>query len=916
VLFGRERECRQVEALVDEARASRSAALLVRGEPGIGKSALLQYAVKRADGMRVLAGTGVEAESELPFAGLHQLLWPVLDHADQLPGVQAAALRAAFGLSDETVPDRFLVSVAVLGLLTAVAEHEPLLCLVDDAQWLDGASADALVFVARRLEADAVAIVLAVREGAARRLDAAGLPELRLEGLAPADAAALLDDAGPLPPAVRDELVRAASGNPLALLELPGALTEDERAGRAPLRLELPLTEHIEEAFLARVRPLDDDVRRVLLLAAADDSGDVATVLRAADALGLPARALDAAEAADLVRTEGVAVRFRHPLVRSALYRAAPFTERRAAHLALAGALSGEADADRAAWHRAVVAAAPDDEVADALARTAHRARERGGYLAAARALERAAELDSDPRSATDRLLAAAAAAAHAGRSAHAEALLARAEPGVVDPERRAAAALVRGNVELAVGRPGEGHVVLADAARAVLPDDPATGLELLAIACVCATLSGELDGMRDVCALGAGVEPDPDDAGQMFLGRLLSGLASVMAGDVAAGAPLVEEALTIADSLPDPQSVALAGLGAVYLGDWARALRYRDRAIRLTRERGEIGRLPFILGARAIAALAEGRLGEAVGDADEALRLADDVGAVNYRSLPLASLAWVAGLRGDEDECRRRAEEVLGLSLEHGLAGAAAWATWSLAQLDIGRGRWGDALERLLAVETRPFGVPVHSAWDRVEAAVHAERPDIAERAIASLDAWAQSAHPPWLGAVLADCRGLTAGGPGDADAHFEAAVEALDAARPLDRARIRLHYGEHLRRERRRADARHQLRAAFDGFDALGATPWAERARRELRATGETARKRDVSPLAELTPQELQVARMVADGATNKAVAAQLYVSPRTVEYHLRKVFTKLGIASRSDLMRFELGEDVTAPPAATAP
>jgi DNA-binding CsgD family transcriptional regulator/tetratricopeptide (TPR) repeat protein len=907
VLLGRDGECAAIDGLLDGARASRSGALVLRGEAGIGKSALLDYAVRKADGMRVLTGSGVQTESELPFAGMHQLLWPLLDRANELPDVQAAALRGAFGLSADRVDDRFLVSAAMLGLLTTVADDEPMVCVVDDAHWLDDASADALVFTARRLQADPVALVVAAREGDARTFDAPGLPELRLGGLQAADAAALLDGKDSLPMVVREQLVEATGGNPLALLELPGALTDDERAGRAPLRPDLPLAERIERAFLARVEPLPENARRLLLLAAADDTGDTGTVLRAASTLDIDAAALDTAEKAGLLTTDRGLVRFRHPLVRSAVYRDAPFGERRAAHEALAAALSDDANADRAAWHRAVVATPPDDAVAEVLAATADRARHRGGYAAAERALERAAELGSDPVRRTDRLLAAAAAAALAGRPGRSEALLDRATPGIAEPTRQAEAARIRSQIEIAVGRPGEAHAVVADAARAVLPIDRRAGLELLAMTRTLASISGDFDAQVEASRIAAEIDPDPGDAEELFVVRLMTGFAKVIEGDAAAGAPLLEEALAVAESFDDPLQLDRAAAGAFILGDWVRALRFRDLAVRIARDRGALGLLPHILGFRAAVTLWDRRLADAATDASEGLRLAEDIGAENARAMPLAVLAWIAGLRGDEPECRRRAEGVLRLSLDRGLALPAGLATWALAQLDLALGRWDEAIARLIALEDQPY-LRVISAWDRVEAAIHTSNAEVAGRAVDLFAEWARGAAPPWATPVLADCRALTA--PAEqADAHFEAAMEAIDGARPLDRARIHLHYGEHLRRERRRIDARVHLREAFDGFDRLGVEPWAERARRELRATGETARKRDVSPLAELTPQELQVARLVGEGATNKAVAAQLFVSPKTVEYHLRKVFAKLGIASRTELIRLELGEQAGA-------
>jgi DNA-binding CsgD family transcriptional regulator len=918
VLLGRESECATIDRLLDGARASRSGTLVLRGEAGIGKSALLDYATRRADGMRVLSGAGVEAESELPFAGLHQLLWTVMDKADELPPVQAAALRGAFGLSADRVEDRFLVSVALLGVLTAVADDEPLLCVIDDAHWLDSGSAEALVFVARRLQADPVALLVAAREGDERRFEAPGLAELALGGLRDGDAVTLLDAAAELPAAVRDELVRATGGNPLALHELPAALTADQRAGRAPLDLDLPLTEGIERAFLARVRPLGDEARRLLLLAAADDTGDPGTVLRSAQALDIDAVAFDTVEGAGLLLTDGVQLRFRHPLLRSAVYRAASFGERRAAHEALAVALDNHANADRAAWHRAVVAMAPDDAAADGLAATADRAQRRGGHAAAARALERAADLDSDPQRRADHLLGAAVAAALAGHMGHAQTLLDRADSGSGDPLRRARAAKVRGQVELTVGRPAEAHVVLAAAAADVLALDRGVGLELLGLACVAAAISGELEGLVRTYQVAAAVEPDPDSDEQVFLVRLLGGLGrGITTGETYASVPLIEEALTRADALDDPRLVEMAGTSNIFLGNWPRARRFLERSIRLARERGALGVLPQTLGLRANVALWEGFFAEAAEGADEAVRLAEDIGAENARALPMTCLAWIAAMRGAEDECERLADEVLGLALERGLAMSAGLATWALAYLDLGLGRWDAALVRLISLmDTRPgFGhplLPIISAWDRAEAAVRVGRPDVAEGAVALLAIWVEGTAPPWAVPVLADCRALTADTPDAADAHFEAAIEGLDAARTIDRARIQLHYGEHLRRGRRRIDARAHLRDAFDGFERLGAAPWADRARRELRASGETARKRDLSPLAQLTPQELQVARLVGEGATNKAVAAQLFISPKTVEYHLRKVFDKLGIASRGELIRIELGERPEAQPA----
>jgi DNA-binding CsgD family transcriptional regulator len=416
------------------------------------------------------------------------------------------------------------------------------------------------------------------------------------------------------------------------------------------------------------------------------------------------------------------------------------------------------------------------------------------------------------------------------------------------------------------------------------------------------------------ISSMLAELDTEPRSDAELFPSRLMNGISRLMAGDAAAGVASIEEALALAESLEIVEQVQQAGGGAIFLGDWVRARRFFDRAIVLARDRGALGLLPETLGLRALIAMWERRLTDAAADADEAVRLADDIGAGNARALPVTVLAWLAGLRGDEAQCRHHADEVLALSLERGLALPAGLATWALAELDLAAGRWDEALLRLTAIEeVRPgFGhpfLPVLSSWDRVEAAVHAGRADVVERALERFAPWAEIAAAPWAAPVLADCRALAAA-PGAADAHFEAAIAAVDRAGPLDRARIHLHYGEYLRRERRRIDARLHLRAAFDGFEWLGAAPWAERAARELRATGEKARKRHLSPLAELTPQEIQVARLVGEGATNKDVASQLFVSPKTVEYHLRKVFAKLGISSRMELVGLELEQEAGAP------
>ena len=499
--------------------------------------------------------------------------------------------------------------------------------------------------------------------------------------------------------------------------------------------------------------------------------------------------------------------------MRSAVYRTAGFAERRAAHEALAGVLDDDADVDRRAWHRAAAATAPDDEAAEALALTADHAASRGGHTAAARALERAAELDSDASAAPSAWWRPPSLGA-GGRFGHAVALLDRAEPELRDPMVRGTAARVRGMVSMAVGRPADAYALLADAARTLLPVDRPGGLGLLMRACMAAAVSGEPDAIHRMLAE---LDTEARSDAERFPSLLMNGISRLIAGDAAAGAATIEEALALAEGLEIIEQVQQAGGGAIFVGDWGRARRYFDRAILMARDRGAVAVLLETLGLRAVIALWERRLADAAADADEALRLADDIGAGNPRAVPVTVLAWLAGLRGDEALCRRHADDVLALSMERGLALPAGLATWALAQLDLATGRWNEALLRLTAIEeVRPgFGhpfMPVLSSWDRIEAAVHAGRPDVAERSLARFAPWAQVAAAPWAAPVLADCRALAA--PADeADAHFEAAIEDVDRAVPLDRARIHLHYGEYLRRERRRIDARVHLRAAVDG-------------------------------------------------------------------------------------------------------
>ena len=912
MLFGREAELAAVEGLIARAGSSRSGTLVVRGEPGVGKSALLGHAIGHATGLRVLRAGGIEAESELAFAGLHQLVHSVLDRVGRLAEPQAAALAAALGLSRASVEDRFLIGVAVLGLLAEAAEEMPLVCVVDDAQWLDRPSADALTFAARRLEAEGVVLLFAARDGEVRRFEAEGLAELRLKVLGTEAAGALLAQhvTSTLSPEVRDRLVESAGGNPLALIELSGLLSAEQLAGRVALPDPLPQSTEIERVYLERARRLPAAAQRLLLLVAADDTGSLATVSRAATTLGIEPEALEAAEVAGLVRAFDGAVEFRHPLVRSTLYGDATFAQRQAVHRALAAVLDAEQDADRRAWHRAAASLGEDDEVADELEQAARRARHRSGFAAAGRALERAAELSSDAEARGRRLVAAAQDAWLAGRPEHALTLLDRVGGLVSDLAVRAEDMHLRGTIELRCGAPAEAATILAAGAAEIAPVAPAKAIEMLVEAAQAASYAGDaaqiVEFGRRASALSGDNEPD-----QRFTVDVIVGIGSLLAGDTAGGVPPLREALALAESFQDPRRLVHAGVCAGYLGEEATEHELYGRAVARARESGAVGTLPYVLEYLARSEAVDGRYAAAAAHATEGLRLARETGQQNSVCHLLASLALIAALQGREDECRSHAAQALDLATARGLGYQSALAEWALARLDLGLGRPAEALARLaeLAVagpgKSHPF-VKLVSSPDLVEAAVRAGQAAAAQAALLEFERFAREAAPPWALALVARCRGLLTAGDA-AERHF---LEALrrhgESARPFDRARTELVFGEYLRREGRRTHARAHLRSALDAFERLSAGAWAERARAELRASGETARKRSPRAIDELTPQELQITRLVAEGATNKEVAARLFLSPRTIDYHLRKVFSKLGISSRSELIRSSLEGD----------
>jgi DNA-binding CsgD family transcriptional regulator len=919
VLYGRDAERAEIGRLLDAARDSRSGALVLRGEPGIGKTALLLDARDRAGDMHVLTARGVESESELPFAALHQLLRPALDHMEKLPVPQASALRSALGLEAGRAEERFLVFAACLSLLSEMAERRPVLCLVDDAHWLDRGSADALLFVTRRLDAEGIVMLFAAREGEVRRFDAADVPSLMLEGLEPDAAATLLARAaGVAVPSVRERLIEQSRGNALALVELPSALSPEQLAGEEPLPEAMPLTGQIESVFLDRVRRLPDEAQRVLLLAAADDAEDPRLVTRAADLGGVGSNALDLSEQAGLVSVRGGRLAFWHPLVRSAVYEAATSSERRATHRALAEALADDDEhADRRAWHLAASVLEPDEDVVLALEEAAEHAKERASYGAAARALARAAQLSAEGAAKGRRLVRAARSASIAGADDYAIALANEARPLVDDPLVRADIAHAVGVAEVRSGRPIEGFPRLIEAAYQVASLDLNKAVELLICANAAAVAAGHFAKLAEVSkAAGSLVSVGVDDE-LMHVARALAAFTRPMEAG-ATGAGELERAFVWASTADDAELVFVVGVALALLGDDQRFETLADRALSLARARGQVGILADVLTMRASLHVMQHRFDVAAHEAGESVQLARELGAANVAASSLSVLAYVAAIRGHDDEAERHAERVLDVATAHGLGPRASVAVYSLAMLDLGCGRWTESLERLeTIVAQRNYGDALLAKLalpDLVEAAVRAGRLDDARKALSAFEDWAADSSPVWAAARLASCRALLTEGD-EATAHFEEAVQFGPAGRPFDFARIQLLYGEHLRRQRRRTDSRVQLRAALDGFERLGAAPWAERARSELRASGETARKREPSTVDELTPQELQIARFVAEGLSNREVAAQLFLSPRTIDYHLRNVFAKLGIKSRTQLARLPLGEEAVVGAPVTA-
>ncbi len=917
-LVDRGPECEVIDRMFDAARGGLSGALVLRGEAGIGKTALLDYAVESAAGMRVARVVGVESEMELAFAAVHQLLAPALDRMNDLPSPQANALAVALGIVNGVSPNKFLVGLGILNLLSEMAREQPLVCVIDDEQWLDRASAEALAFVARRLGVEGIVLLFAVREPTEDRVEPLDrLPELRVEGIAEQDARELMKRAvsGRLDGHVRDRLIFETRGNPLALLELAAELTPAQLAGVSALPEPLPLGARLEQGFIRRVRRLPTDTQSLLLLLAAENGDDERLVWRAAEQLGIAPDAAGAAESEGLLHVGHL--EFKHPLVRSVVYGTAPMAERRRVHQVLARATDSGLDPDRRAWHLAATSLGPDENVAAELERTAHRTGDRGGYAAAAALLERSAHLTPDQRQRAERTLAAAQAELAAGAADKASALLAKASSQLTDASQRAQAQRLRGELAFEAGQGGDTATMLLQAARALEPFDVRlardTHLEALEAAIHAGrfgTSGGLVEAGREAARAARSLESE---------GRasdlLLDGLALLVTEGHAGAVPTLRKAIELLRHGNDPRLLGLGCQAAVELRDDEALHTLATRQVQLARDSGALTTLPRALGdSKAAYELLVGRFDAAEKCLDEAREIAKAVGNAaifgRLSSLEVQVAAW----RGLESRARSLAETCAREATARGEGSIVCLVQHATAVLEIGLGRYKAAFAAAReACEADSLFAATLTLPDLVEAAVRSGEQDVAAAAARDLADATVPSGTEWALGLLARSRALLAP-DGDAENLYEVAIDHLKRCRATPQlARARLVYGEWLRRARRRRDAREQLRAAYQMFASMGAEAFAERAAMELAATGKRARPRTVESMQLLTAQEERIAQLAGKGGSNSEIAAQLLISPRTVEYHLHKVFRKLGVASRTQLAHslLESGDGDGSPP-----
>ena len=903
MLLGRAQERLALERVIADAREGRGSVLGLVGEPGIGKTALLDHAARDAVGFRVLRARGVQSEAELPFGGLAELLRPCLPALHEIPEPQSAAQSGALALAPATAGDRFAVGAATLSLLSASAESGPLMLLVDDAHWLDEPSAQALLFAVRRLFADPIAVIVTARESEPSFLDATDVRVLTVSGLRRSDAKALLAGSA-LPDDTQERLFRATGGNPLAMLEL--AADPDRLAAMAPGQ-PLPVSASIAAAFLHRFGRLPAAARRVLVLASASDDGDLAVLDRAARTLGLAVSDYADAEDAGLVTIERGHLRFGHPLARAAVYADATASERRRAHAVLAQAVP-EVDEDRRAWHLAAASVGPDDVAAQALAGAAARARERSAYAVASAAYERAAALRSDGGARGELLLSAADAAWLAGDAHRALARLDESRRDAVDAILVARIDYLEGLVAMRRGPAAAGYPLMSDAAERMSASDPDLAIIMLAHSVQGAFYAGDTPAMLSAAQHAVALTTASTSRRSQFFAAVARGMALVADGQGESGARSVRDAVTILEGLDelrsDPALLVWASVGPLWLREATAGRAIIDLAYERARDLVAIGVLPALLHMLARDESTTHHWAEADAHYDEAIRLSRETGQRVELAAALAGASVLEAKQGREQACRAHAGEAGLLCAELGIGFFGVWAIQSLGDLELGLGHASEAIghHEAQATELRRLGiadVDLSPAPELVEAHLRLGQTAQAHDIAADYRERAMAKGQPWALARAARCAGMLAE-PDEMRSSFDLALE-LHGSTPdaFEEARTRLAFGARLRRSRQRARSREQLRAALSVFASLGAVPWADQAEVELAATGESARRRDVSTVSQLTPQELQIARLLADGRTTREAAAAVFLSPKTVEYHLRHVYDKLGIRSRDELV-----------------
>lgn len=900
MLHGRAEELAALTTVVESARIGRAVAVVVRGEAGVGKSALVDELTSQSEEVQVLRTRGVESEVDFAFGALYELLRPAMQRIRRLPPGQASAMRSAFGLEAGAVAEPLLVSVGALSLIAELAEETPVLCVVDDAHWLDPASASAVTFVARRLTAERVAMVFTVRDGEAHRIDTAGINEVRLNRLDETASRDLLASRFPeIDSAVAHRLFENTLGNPLALVETARGLSEQQLQGSIGLPDQIPAIGSLSDAFLSRARGLSEAAQRLLLVIAIDDTGNLRTVLESAGRLDIPPEVLDEIEATLLVDIEDTLVRFHHPLMRSAILYGSSRPERRDAQRALAATYRAAGDLERAASQLATATEGVDETVAAELEEAAIPARRRGGFEAASQALEHSAALTPDPARRSQRLLVAAEDAWTAGLIDRAqrlvEAALALTDETSVPPE------LIRLQAwtEMTVGSVATAREILWESARATLSTDPNISLEMAAAAAETAWVHSDFDTLKEMGSSLPSFEPIVSS--NSYYSLLLTGFIAHAQGDLLGGTEALAEATRLAEDQDDNDLLNSAGHVAFYTGDDSAAHRINTKVAARARAAGSIGHLIYALQRQGPAEILKGRLALANATLEEASDLAQTIGRQALLDLTTTWQAYLSAVCGTDEFKNlsaevedRRATEMLGALRPL----FDSIASWTQATQDAIADSPASAFQRLRSID-HP-AVKTMAAFDLVDLGFRSGQNHEAMEAIESLESLASAGGAGWASTLAAYGQALMS--EEDAEPHLRQALEvSAPNQRPFDVARIRLALGIHLRRNRQRMEARPHLEQALASFESMGTRPWAEQASRELRASGKTARARDPSTIFDLTPQELQVARFVSQGLTNREVAERLFLSPRTVDYHLRKIFVKLGITSRSRLSQF---------------